>query len=235
MLVSVGAASGQNTPRSNYQNRLAKSDSLAETDVLAQPDTAASYRPITLRGPSTSLSQHATRTDSGDLLSPGNSTHAESGKSTIGRPANLAEGEARRSMAIPLVTITSSLALVLGLFAASVWVARKAQRSQRISRPIPDEVLRVLGQKHLGSLGTISIVRCGRTVMIVSQSASGLHSLATITDEAEVRHLEAVCLGESASSFQAAMEEIEREPTGRGFLGDGISQPNARKKLFTQA
>jgi hypothetical protein len=92
-----------------------------------------------------------------------------------------------------------------------------------------------LGQKHLGALGTISIVRCGRTVMIVSQSATGIQSLATITDEAEVRHLEAVCLGESTASFQATLSEIEREPTGRGFLGEGIAQPNARKKLFTQA
>jgi flagellar biogenesis protein FliO len=231
----VGNASGQNTPRNNNQNGHTESDSLARSDVPALRDTAASYAPITLRGPSTSLSQHATRTDSGDLLSPEHSTDAESGKSAIGRPANLAEGEARRSMATPLVTIASSLALVLGLFAALVWVSKKAQRNQRISRHIPDEVLRVLGQKHLGSLGTISIVRCGRTVMIVSQSASGLNSLATITDEAEVRHLEAVCLGESAASFQAALGEIEREPVGRGFLGEGISQPNARKKLFKQA
>ncbi len=148
----------------------------------------------------------------------------------------LAEGSSsRRSMTTPLVTIASSLALVLGLFAALVWVSRKAQRGHGISRPIPDEVLRVLGQKHLGALGTISIVRCGRTVMIVSQSATGIQSLATITDEAEVRHLEAVCLGESAASFQATLGEIEREPVGKGFLGDGIAQPHARKKLFTQA
>jgi len=232
----VGDASGQNTPRSNYQNTLAQSDAIAQDDVPPNREAAASFAPITLRGPSTSLSQHVTRTDSGDLQSRGDSTFAESADSAISPAASLPEGAAaRRSMATPLITITSSLALVLGLFAALVWVSRKAQKGGRISRPIPDEVLRVLGQKQLGSLGTISIVRCGRTVMIVSQSASGLHSLATITDEAEVRHLEAVCLGESAASFQAALGEIEREPSGRGFLGEGISQPNARKKLFAQA
>jgi flagellar biogenesis protein FliO len=232
----VGDASGQIIPPSNYQNSLAPSDAMAHADAPPQRETAVPYAPITLRGPSTSLSQQATRTDSGELQSRGDSTFEQSAQSAVSPPTRLSEGAAtRRSTTTPLVTITSSLALVLGLFAALVWVSRKAQKGRGISRPIPDEVLRVLGQKQLGSLGTISIVRCGRTVMIVSQSASGLHSLATITDEAEVRHLEAVCLGESAASFQAALGEIEREPAGRGFLGEGISQPNARKKLFAQA
>lgn len=188
-----------------------------------------------LRGPSTTLSN---RTDNDATQTPSFSStgtdqlHADANQQSRG----LAQGASpRRSMVTPLVTIASSLTLVLGLFAALVWVSRKAQRGRGIARSIPDEVLRVLGQKHLGSLGTISLVRCGRTVMIVSQSAAGIQSLATITDEAEVRHLEAACLGESAASFQATLGEIEREPAGRGFLGDGIAQPNARKKLFKEA
>jgi len=221
----VGDASGQATPRGEGPTLLAQADS-----------TASPYAPITLRGPSTSLSQHATQTDAGDPHSPGEPSLEASAELARGQSAELPVGTtARRSMTTPLITIASSLALVLGLFAALVWVSRKAQNGRGIARPIPDEVLRVLGQKQLGSLGTLSIVRCGRTVMIVSQSASGLHSLATITDEAEVRHLEAVCLGESAASFRAALGEVEREPAGPGFLGEGISQPNARKKLFTQA
>ncbi len=222
-------ASGQTTPWNDPS-------AIAQTDSRTSQATSSSYAPITLRGPSTSLSQPGNRNDAAALSSDAASTGDPSTENASDQPAETPVGSpVRRSMTTPLVTITSSLALVLGLFAALVWVSKKAQKGRGIVRPIPDEVLKVLGQKHLGPLGTISLVRCGRTVIVVSQSASGLHSLATITDEAEVRHLEAVCLGESAASFQAALGEIEREPIGRGFLGEGIAQPNARKKLFTQA
>jgi flagellar biogenesis protein FliO len=188
-----------------------------------------------LRGPSTTLSGPVDD-DAAQATSFGSMGTDQMHDDADQKSRGLAQGASpRRSVVTPLVTIASSLTLVLGLFAALVWVSRKAQRGRGSSRSIPDEVLRVLGKKHLGSLGTISIVRCGRTVMIVSQSAAGIQSLATITDEAEVRHLEAACLGESAASFQATLGEIEREPAGRGFLGDGIAQPNARKKLFKQA
>lgn len=223
-------ASGQTPPWNDPS-------AIAQTDSRTAQATSSSYAPITLRGPSTSLSQPGTRNDAaGALSSDAASTDGPSTENASDQSAETPVGSpVRKSMTTPLVTITSSLALVLGLFAALVWVSKKAQKGRGIVRPIPDEVLKVLGQKHLGPLGTISLVRCGRTVMVVSQSASGLQSLATITDEAEVRHLEAVCLGESAASFQAALGEIEREPIGRGFLGEGIAQPNARKKLFTQA
>ena len=137
-----------------------------------------------------------------------------------------------RSVAIPLVTIGSSLALVLGLFGALVWVSKKAQRGGGSGRTIPDDVLRVLGQKNLGPLGSVSLVRCGRSVLVVSVSPSGIHPLATITDDEEVRHLEAACLGDSIASFKQTLGEMQREPAGRGFVGEGIEQPHPRKKLF---
>ncbi len=237
----AGPTYGDAIGRGGYADSPSSSVALApraEPALRAEPAPRAepaTYAPITLRGPSTSLSS-VTGSDSPQ-------SQRLDGATTSGLPldpdrplGDLPEGSpSRRSMTTPLVTIASSLALVLGLFAALVWVSRKAQRGHGIARPIPNEVLCVLGQKHLGALGTISIVRCGRTVMIVSQSATGIQSLATITDEAEVRHLEAACLGESAASFQATLSEIEREQAGRGFLGEGIAQPNARKKLFTQA
>jgi len=216
--------------------RVGTSSAPASSPTTPQQAAPTVYAPITLRAPSTSLSQQEPRDDAHDssLLRRQRADEAAAGSNQRSDDSD-AGASARRSTAAPLVTIASSLALVLGLFAAFVWASRKAQRGRGISRPIPDEVLRVLGQKHLGTLGTISIIRCGRSVIVVSQSASGIQSLATITDEAEVRHLEAACLGESTASFQAALSEIEREPAGRGFLGEGIAQPNARKKLFTQA
>lgn len=231
----VAPAYGDPTGGGGYAN------SPGPSETLSQPAGSSAYAPITLRSPSHTLSQHPARDESIDSqASDREQAYADAGEAanadTSRLPGGLAEGAPpRRSMTAPLVTIASSLALVLGLFGALVWVSRKAQRGRGIARPIPDEVLRVLGQKQLGSLGTISLIRCGGTVMIVSQSATGTHALATITDEAEVRQLEAACLGESAASFQAALGEVELEPVGRGFLGEGIAQPHARKRLFTQA
>lgn len=196
---------------------------------------ASPYAPITLRGPSASLNQHGTdlgpaQSDAASPVDPSDPSDPMAATRTLGSGALNP-----RSMTAPLVTIGSSLMLVLGLFGGFVWVSRKAQRGRSMGRSVPDEVLRVLGQKQLGSLGTVSLVRCGRCVIVVSQSASGIESLGMITDEAEVRHLEAACQGESTASFQSVLNDIEREPAGRGFLGDGIAQPHARKKLFAQA
>jgi flagellar biogenesis protein FliO len=197
-------------------------------------DRETAYAPITLRGPSTSLT---TTPRPEQVAGPVGAEGALSGDSDVTtEAAELAPGSSiRRSMMAPLVTIGSSMALVLGLFAAFVWVSKKAQRGGGGSRLIPDEVLRVLGHKNLGTLGHVSLVRCGRSILVVSSSPTGVQSLATITDESEVRHLEAACLGESGASFQATLGEIEREPTGQGFLGEGIAHPHARKRLFAQA
>jgi flagellar biogenesis protein FliO len=195
---------------------------------------AGRYSAITLRAPSTSISQPpSARGGAGDISWPGERA-AASGDPVDSGDAAAGDGVAKtsRSMAIPLVTIGSSLALVLGLFGALVWVSKKAQRGVGSNRSIPDEVLRVLGQKNLGPLGTVSLIRCGRSVLVVSASQSGIQSLATITDDEEVRHLEAACQGDSIASFKKTLGEMQREPAGRGFVGEGIEQPHPRKKLF---
>ncbi len=141
-------------------------------------------------------------------------------------------GASGGNLIAPLVTIGSSLAIVLGLFAALVWVTRKSQRGGTASGTIPDETLRVLGQKSLGNLGTVSLVRCGRSILVLSSSANGVQSLASITDEAEVRELEAACRGESQASFQQVLGEVAKEPSGRGFLGDGYQTTPSHRRLF---
>lgn len=192
------------------------------------------YSAITLRAPSTSITQPpAARGDAGDV-SRQDETAADGGGPVDSGNATAADGVGKpaRSVAIPLVTIGSSLALVLGLFGALVWVSKKAQRGVGSSRSIPDDVLRVLGQKNLGALGSVSLIRCGRSVLVVSVSQSGIHPLATITDDEEVRHLEAACQGDNMASFKETLGEMQREPAGRGFVGEGIEQPHPRKKLF---
>lgn len=142
-------------------------------------------------------------------------------------------GTAARSSTLPLVTIGSSLAVVLGLFAALVWVSKKTGHAGGRGGVVPDEALRLLGQKSLGAAGSVALLRCGRSVLVVGISAAGMQPLSEITDDEEVRHLEAICKGESAASFQAALNEMQREPAGRGFVAEEPATPRARKKLFS--
>jgi len=137
------------------------------------------------------------------------------------------------SSTAPLVTVGSSLAIVLGLFAAFVWVSRKSSKNSIGNREIPNDAVRLLGKKSLGPNASIALVRCGKTLLIVGVHASGMQRLGEITDEDEARHLEALCTGEAKASFNATLAEIQREPIKRGFVGEDIqSAPKSRGNLF---
>ncbi len=102
------------------------------------------------------------------------------------------------------------------------------QSDQRRNRVIPDEALAILGQKSLGPQSSIALVRCGPSLLIVGMHSSGMSRLGEITDEQQVRHLEALCKGESKASFDATLAEIQREPIKRGFTGDEVQPVAAR-------
>lgn len=137
------------------------------------------------------------------------------------------------SSTAPLMTVGSSLAIVLGLFAALVWVSRKASKNSIGSRELPDDALRILGKKSLGTSGSIALVRCGPSLLIVGIHSSGMQRLGEITSDEDVRNIEAICTGESKASFNATLAEMQREPIKRGFIGEDV-QPTARArhKLF---
>lgn len=137
------------------------------------------------------------------------------------------------SSTTPLITVASSLAIVLGLFAALVWVSRKASKNSAGNRELPDEALRILGKKSLGASGSIALVRCGQSMLIVGIHPSGMQRLGEITGDEEVRHLEAICSGTAKASFNATLAEMQREPIKRGFIGEEIQPtPKTRHKLF---
>ena len=140
-----------------------------------------------------------------------------------------------KSSTAPLVTVGSSLAIVLGLFAAFVWVSRKASKNGSSNREISDDAMRILGKKSLGASGSIALVRCGRSILIIGLHSTGMHRLGEISNDEEVRHLEALCNGKSKASFDETLAELQREPIKRGFIGEDIHQPQSatRNKLFS--
>ena len=66
-------------------------------------------------------------------------------------------------------------------------------------------------------------------------TSSGMHRLGEVVDEEEVRHLEALCTGQSKANFNELLTEMQREPIKRGFVGEGIERatPSRGHKLFS--
>lgn len=156
------------------------------------------------------------------------------GASPTGRIDSVSKGP-QVGPAVPIVTVVSSLAVVIGLFAALVWVSRKSMRSSAAGRVLPDEALKVLGQKPLGGGSSIMLVRCGRGVMVVGISPAGMHPIAHLTDQDEVRHLEAICGTGGAASFGETLQSMRLEPAPRERVHAAGSRQSARSRLFAEA
>ncbi|KAA1260311.1 Flagellar biosynthesis protein, FliO [Rubripirellula obstinata] len=144
--------------------------------------------------------------------------------------------ESKNQFAAPLVTVTSSLAVVLGLFAALVWVSRK-YGSKTMGGAIPNEVIQTLGTTPIDPRTRITMIRLGSRILVVAQTASGITPISEITDPEEVRNLTAHCIGDSKAKFTDTLKSIEREPAGDGFLGQPAAAPAPRTRgsLFTTA
>jgi len=137
----------------------------------------------------------------------------------------------------PLITVTSSLAVVLGLFAALIWVTRKFGGRSGGTGTIPKEVFQDLGSTSIDPRTQISLLRCGQRILIIARTSNGLHPLGEITNAEEVNHLTAACLGDSKQAFHTALQSMESEPSDAGYLGNQTNRPNARsrERLFATA
>ncbi len=151
-----------------------------------------------------------------------------------GQDAQAADSPFTSTHAGSTITVVSSLAIVLSLFGAFVWVSKKANQGHGRNRVVPDEALSILGQKSLGPQSSIALVRCGSSLLIVGMHSGGMSRLGEIQDEHQIRHLEALCKGESKASFNDTLAEIQREPIKRGFIGEEIQSvaSGSRRPLF---
>jgi len=141
------------------------------------------------------------------------------------------EPESSRSkMFAPLVTVTSSLAIVLALFSGLVWVSRKFGGASATSKPIPASALQPLGHIMLDPRTKLMLIKCGRRILVVSQTASGLTPITEVTDPEEVRELIACCSAEAREVFERTLRQIELEPA-RGFTESYPSEKAGTKDV----
>lgn len=126
----------------------------------------------------------------------------------------------------PLVTVTSSLAIVLGLFAGLVWLMRRS--GGKPAGQLPEEVFALLGRTALGPRQNITFARCGRRILVLAVSPSATSTLAEITDPDEVADLVAQCgNGGPRQLFQRTLKEMgEQEPAAPGFIDPIAERPS---------
>ncbi|MEM9367222.1 MAG: flagellar biosynthetic protein FliO [Planctomycetota bacterium] len=141
------------------------------------------------------------------------------------------------SSSAPIVTVTTSLAIVLGLFAGLVWASRKWGRAGR--RTVDSQMVDVLGGVPLDAKTKLSFVRIGRRVVVLAQSSGTVSAVSEITDPEEVQEFLAGANASAQQAFSETLHEMGRERTRDGFV-DQIDSPSVGsaeppRRLFATA
>ncbi len=109
-----------------------------------------------------------------------------------------------------LVTITSSLALVVGLFLVVAFLMRRA--TPPANSALPDEVVEVLGRAPLANRQQVHLLRCGNKLLLVCVTPNGTETLTEITEAAEVDRLAALCRqnnnGSATANFRQVFQQL---------------------------
>ena len=107
------------------------------------------------------------------------------------------------------VAVLGSLALVLGIFFALVWLLRRA--SPPGAALLPVEAFEVLGRAPLANRRQAHLLRCGNKLLLVSTGAAGTEPLTEITDPAEVDRLTVLCRQARPTAATTALRHIFRQ------------------------
>ena len=146
------------------------------------------------------------------------------------KDASSVEGKPTSGSSSPLITVSSSLAVVLGLFAALIWATRKFGDRGGGNKNIPKEIFQTLGSTSIDPRTQVSLLRCGQRILIIARTNNGVHPLGEITNKEEVSQLIATCTGGSKQEFQSALSSLESEPTETGYIGGHPEPATARSR-----
>ncbi|MEO0529722.1 MAG: flagellar biosynthetic protein FliO [Planctomycetota bacterium] len=152
---------------------------------------------------------------------------SESGKPVGGSDAstsvpNPLEGLlAWRPTSQQLTATGGGLAIAVGLLLSTIWLIRSC--APKSSRPLPTDVVEVLGRAPLGAKQTTQLVRVGSKLVLIAVTPDGAKTLTEVTDPGEVQRLIAACESSSgrgsAADFDDMLQQLSNEPADRGFLG----------------
>lgn len=130
-------------------------------------------------------------------------------------------------------TTLAALTAVLALVYLTAKVLRKNMPAAQ--RPLPAEVMQVLGRKPLDYKHTIHLVRCGSRLLVLGSSQAGLTALSEISDPVEVDYLAGLCkpgeAGSVADSFQQLFRRFQGSPRDDDDADDSLDADPAVLRL----
>jgi flagellar biosynthetic protein FliO len=133
------------------------------------------------------------------------------------------------------LTVFGSLGLVLGLFLAVAWVARRGGAGG--GAVLPREAFEVLGRATLAPRQQVHLVRVGGRLLLVSVSPAGAETLTEISDATEVERITGLCSqaqpGSISTTFRDVLTQMGSQRPGRRWFGRGRNEdadlvPSAR-------
>lgn len=146
-------------------------------------------------------------------------------KPTARRSAGLGENplESLMSWRPTTQTLTATgggLAIAVGLLVAMTCLVRGCL--PKSARPLPRDVVEVLGRAPLGGKQTTQLVRVGSKLVLIAITPDGPETLTEITDPGEVARLVAACDSNSGrganAEFDSMLQEMSDERATPGFL-----------------
>lgn len=118
-------------------------------------------------------------------------------------------------------TVISSLAIVLGVFFAFIWIMRRTTPAAQ--RQLPKEVIEVLGRAPLNGKQHLQLLRLGRKLVLIVVTPDGADTLAEITDLDEANRLAALCMqsqeNSSTTAFRGILEQFATQKAEPGYFG----------------
>jgi len=128
----------------------------------------------------------------------------------------------------PIFTVTSSLAIVLGLFCGFVWLSRKTTKGR--GSILSNNVFTVLGTSAIDVRNKATLVKCGNRVLLLAMTPGGVSTLAEYTDPSEVNDLLASTSGDAKAAFSHALHDAGDGQPATGFVDP---QQPIRRGLFS--
>ena len=145
------------------------------------PMLARAADPVRTRGTAQPSAPINSRAEPRKLERPGQAAAA---------PSNT--GRKPRSTTGNWANVFGALVIVVALIVGGAMALRK--HVPLASRPLPAEVVQVLGRRSIDARHSIQLVRCGTRILILANSAQhGLQMLSEVTDPVEVDLLAGMC------------------------------------------
>lgn len=134
-------------------------------------------------------------------------------KKSLSRPASKST-----TPASSLWTTAVTLVIVLGCLAAVLVVLRR--HGPPPIRPLPSDVVEILGRRVLEPRISLQLVRVGTRVLVLSVSPDGVRTLSEINDPIEINLLAGACRRGEASTLTSSFRNLFEQQFGYSSPAD---------------